>query len=157
MLQFVNPAHIVSTQPDGKPRSLQIDIQRPSAMTASMRSTKPKHRVFQPGDRVRVKTKHGPLKGVLQTISESTCMMRLTNGEVIEIETCRLRVPRASCSARAPPRKESSKTKIDFRIAAHHKTVVSLCDRRDRNRLHAMSCFGKCLFCFICFALSLHL
>lgn len=86
---------------------------------------KHKAKVFQPGDRVRVKTKHGSLEGVLQTVSELMCMLKLANGEMIEVETRRLRRPRVVFRGgkKNEPKKAS---RIDFRRGSNIKTVVGL-------------------------------
>ena len=108
------------TQPDGKPRLLHVDLQRPRGHAASSMNK----RVFQPGDRVRVKTSNGTIKGVLQTVSESVCTIKVPNGDMIEVEASRLRPPRAPYGARTGFHYKVKKSKFDMR-GKSRVTVVS--------------------------------
>lgn len=110
------------TQPDDPPGSVPANAKSLGVVPPG---GKQKDKVFQPGDRVRVKTKHGSLVGVLQTVSELMSMLKLANGEMIEVETRRLRTPRVVLSRRKNF-EQNKASKIDFRRSTHHKTVVGL-------------------------------
>ena len=108
----------MSTQNSGTMQSLRgVDAEHPGTGPGKRKRT---DSAFQPGDRARVKTKHGSLIGVLQTVSELMCMLKLATGEEIEVETRRLRSPRDVYNSRKKSRK-----RIDFGASSQHKTVVS--------------------------------